>query len=341
MSALAERSPGTRTARIAKRGRAPSARLADSSLSRSVSNARIEESSPCFRRGVILQANAIYSDGRHRAIRRNALQAQKLGRLLVSHTDLFLDKIRGAILQGAKKSGILCGDFERQSDLVRSRFAPGLILDFPSHCFTIGKLRVHERTCITVCYDDSASKVWTRFILSHKPDEPITLDDLILFFNFCDKASSFILKSVPELYLELFRQENASRRKHEIAFDRLGGVEFIGVDSPVITPNLDTNFNSVSKDEARNFFDFYRCLVSKGSIRGYSTVLEQDIDLDMISDFESEFGYRAIFHGIFEQDWAGFLVMSENGRFNRDESFYESGALTAISELATLAARNF
>jgi hypothetical protein len=118
-------------------------------------------------------------------------------------------------------------------------------------------------------------------------------------------------------------------------------VEFIGVDSPVITPNLDTNFNSVSKDEARNFFDFYRCLVSKGSIRGYSTVLEQDIDLDMISDFESEFGYRAIFHGIFEQDWAGFLVMSENGRFNRDESFYESGALTAISELATLAARNF
>src|SRR5206468_3683218 len=102
---------------------------------------------PSYRYGAVLKAVAISSTHK-RALRRDAYQARALGMALVDRKAEIEDAVTSAILSAAAEVGRDVTAIQHLDTEVMSRFAPGLILDFPAHHFTLGSLRIRERSCV-------------------------------------------------------------------------------------------------------------------------------------------------------------------------------------------------
>lgn len=96
------------------------------------------------------------------------------------------------------------------SQSVRSRFAPGLILDLPEINFDSSLGMISIRSCITVCSNGSRSKIWTRFVTADGGKVALSEQDLALF---------------GEAAREICTDINAAiRRLYEFDFDKAAGI---------------------------------------------------------------------------------------------------------------------
>ncbi len=312
-----------------------------------VSFETVAPTTPCYRRGVVLQALSTSSAGR-RPIRRDAFQARSLGLALVQRKDDIDAGIRealrvasGALRMRAHSIGLIDND-------VMSRFAPGLILDFPGHEFHLGRLVVKERTCVTVCYNEAASKIWTRFIISDVEGSPLSSADLSRFFRFCDEASRIARVRTEEIYLEEFRSHY--KGSNPVEFEEIGSLDFVGVDTRVLEFDefVDTDdigpvmgADRIPTDRQDLFSQFFGDNIEAFLPRRFTQKEKSQISRGNIAVFRSEFEYRALYHGIFRPKAVTFLVMSEPGQHVEAFGRPESGALTIISELAARAVGKF
>lgn len=302
---------------------------------------------PCYRRGVVLQAVAISGDSR-RAIRRDAFQARQLGLALVKREGDICAGVRSAIESAGTKLGIEVSSLHLRDHEVMSRFAPGLILDFPSHEFRLGRLTVRERSCVTVCYNEAASKVWTRFIISNLEGETVSSAELASFYSFCDAASTAARANIGRIYLSEFREQYQGSSR--IEFEEIGSVEFVGIDTDLIQfdqfvsadgvgPILGSN--RIPERDKEIFVRFFQSNLELFFPKRFKRAEISAIASDAITVFRSDFEYRALYHGIFREKTVTFLVLSEPGRAVEAYDHRESGALTVISELAARAVGGF
>jgi hypothetical protein len=303
---------------------------------------------PCYRRGAVIQG--VIPSGRNKGpITLDAFQARSLGRALVEDAAAIDKVVTEAIRAVAKSLKIAIGPVKLIRDNVKSRFAPGLILDFPAHEFRIGSLVVRERTCVTVCYNRSASKIWVRFVAVGDDNAKFSLPQLADFFRFCEQASRAGIDAMRALYFEKFKAEVGL--KTTPAFEEIGQIDFLGIDTDhlqfgefMYTDDIGivADASEIPIDKRHIFVEFFReNLVTLFPGRFEPNEIK-GIAPSKVAVFRSEFSYRAIYHGIFRDTAVTFLVMSEPGR-NVPNAVYkrESGALTVISELAARATRQF
>ncbi len=302
---------------------------------------------PCYRRGVVLQAVAVSGESR-RAIRRDAFQARQLGLALVEREGDIRSAVSSAIESAGATLGIEVGSLHLLDHEVMSRFAPGLILDFPAHEFRLGRLTVRERSCVTVCYNEAASKVWTRFIISNVKGGPVSSAELATFFRFCDVASATARTNIERIYLAEFREQYQGSSR--IEFEELGSVEFVGIDTDLIQFDQFVNAEGVGpilgsdnipEKDKQLFVTFFRSNLELFFPRRFKRAEISAIASDAITVFRSDFEYRALYHGIFREKAVTFLVLSEPGVAVKAYDRRESGALTVISELAARAVGGF
>jgi hypothetical protein len=307
----------------------------------------IAPTTPCYRRGVVLQALSTSQAGR-RPIHRNAFQARELGMSLVGRKDDIDAGVRDALKAASEKLKIRCHSVKLLDDDVMSRFAPGLILDFPAHEFQLGRLVVRERTCVTVCYNEAASKIWVRFIVSNVEGSKINAADLSRFFRFCNEASRIARERTEAIYLEEFRSNYPGR--NQVEFEELGAVDFIGVDTLALEFDEFLNTDEIGPvmgsdripaDKQDLFSSFYLENIDSFMPKRFTKEEKSCISRGYIAAFRSEFEYRALYHGIFREKDVTFLVMGEPGQYVEAFKRPESGALTIISELAARAVGNF
>src|ERR1051325_8468717 len=302
--------------------------------------------SPCFRRGAVLQAVDAAEDDRE-PISRNAFQARELGLALVDQAPAIDKAVAETIRISAKELGIRTGAIKLRRAPVRSRFAPGLILDFPQHEFRLGSLPVRERTCVTVCYNQAASKIWIRFVVG-EGDAKISPSQLADFFQFSDAASRAGIDRVRAIYFDLFRKQIGRKA---VEFDELGEIDFVGLDTDCLQfgdylyideVGIVADSDEISPERREVFVSFFQQHLSALFPEKFRENEIRKISEDRVSAFRSEFAYRALYHGIFRERAVTFLVMSEPGG-NVPDDFYggASGALTVISELAARALKEF
>lgn len=307
----------------------------------------VSPTTPCYRRGVVLQALSRSQAGQ-RPIHRNAFQARQLGMSLVERKDDIDAGVRDALKIASENLKIRCHSVKLLDDDVMSRFAPGLILDFPAHEFQLGRLVVRERTCVTVCYNEAASKIWVRFIVSDVEGSKLNAADLSRFFRFCDEASQIARARTEAVYLEEFRSHYPGR--NQVEFQEIGAVDFIGVDT--LAMEFDEFLNTdeigpvmgsdrIPEDRQELFSRFYAENIDSFMPKRFTRAEKSRISQGYIAAFRSEFEYRALYHGIFREKEVTFLVMAEPGQYVEAFKRPESGALTIISELAARAVGNF
>jgi hypothetical protein len=301
---------------------------------------------PCYRRGVVLQAVSLDRDKRT-ILKRNAFEARELGLALAGLAKHIDAAITAGILAAARKVGIKLDSVTLDKEPVRSRFAPGLILDFAGHKIQIGRVTIQERTCVTVCYNESASKIWTRFIVSDVAGGRVTQEEAIQAFRFFAVAAREAMSRMSQIYLRAFIGQHS--KVSNVVFETVGEIDFLGVDTKAFAFHYAASdsvgpimSSSDIPDRDKDIFClYYRELVSAAFPRRIGVQEKQEISPECVSLFRSEFGYCALYHGIFRADSVTFLVMGEPGEMVAEYGRPESGTLTVTAELAAMAVKKF
>jgi len=302
---------------------------------------------PCYRRGAVLQAVST-SGGVKEPIVRDAFQAHELGLELLKQTGAIDKAVAEVIRATGKALGVPVASLKLIKGPVRSRFAPGLILDFPSHEFKLGSLFVRERTCVTVCYNQAASKIWIRFVGRNGGGEAISEMQLVSYFRFCEQAARNGIEAVRAIYFDKFK---AQLGRKSVAFEELGEIDFIGLDTECLhfddllysdSVGIVADASQISPERRSIFASFFRDRLGSFFPGRFKDSDINGISEHKVSAFRSEFAYRALYHGVFRDDSVTFLVLSEPGN-PVPNPYYEreSGALTVISELAARAMTKF
>lgn len=119
--------------------------------------------------------------------------------------------------------GMICelrnhvGDHSRFRDIkitkaqVTGRYAPGIIIDFPTFEITTKAFKLEARLCLTVCLEDNSSKVWCRIRLLDWPGSTdLTLEQIKAFYDYCEVISEHSLKLLIRNYQEDFQEGTKS-----------------------------------------------------------------------------------------------------------------------------------
>ena len=120
-----------------------------------------------FRKGRIVSAIRSSTAGSEapEKITRNVAEARILGRKINARLDSYRQAQRDSMisLEEEKRPSDVMDYGEEKT--IRARFAPGLILDFPSQRIKVGPFELINRTCLTVCLKERQSKIWARFVV--------------------------------------------------------------------------------------------------------------------------------------------------------------------------------
>lgn len=99
------------------------------------------------------------------------------------------------------------------SDRVKTRFSPGLIIDFRSIYLADGNRTLDFRSCLTVCSGKRQSKIWTRCSISAITD-PLMESYLSKVREFahiaCHNLNSLILKKYQDEFIKFTGSEKSS-----------------------------------------------------------------------------------------------------------------------------------
>jgi hypothetical protein len=166
-------------------------------------------------------------------------------------------------------------------------------------------------------------------------------------YRFFQAASREAITRVSQIYLKEFIRQH--KKAEGISFERVGEIDFLGVDTKTFDfgyaasdsfgPIMGSSgIPDIDKDI---FCRFYRNLISAAFPRRFGAEEKQEIAPGCVSLFRSEFGYCALYHGIFRPDSVTFLVMGEPGEMVAEYKRPESGTLTVTAELAAMAVKKF
>lgn len=191
---------------------------------------------PSLRRGVLLQAMVKPpGDEKFRKVTRTARQARQLGLIICGNADDYNVATSDAIEAACSAAGVSFGNFRvKRGDFIRSRYAPGLILDFPSFAFKVDKFKIGGRCCLTICFNDSASKIWTRLVLSEaqgRTPAMVPIGEAKKYFRIGSAICDNLIASIRGLYLRDFK--STLERGSNVNFRKLGNLTFVGIDEPL------------------------------------------------------------------------------------------------------------
>lgn len=124
-------------------------------------------------------------------------ETRLIGMKIINSYTEYLDSAKCCLEEvvGAEK-------FEFDEDL-SAKFLPGLVLDFPRFRFTALNFRVEARFCITICRDDRASKIWSRFMLVrtlNNKTSKVSIDEANVFYDLMASAASPVSNGILKLY---------------------------------------------------------------------------------------------------------------------------------------------
>jgi len=192
---------------------------------------------PSLRRGVLLQAKVKRAGKPPEIVSRSAREARELGLLICEHGDNYNAATERAIGKACSRAGAKFHQFSLMRDeFIRSRYAPGLILDFPSFSFMIDDFKILGRSCLTICFNNSASKIWARLVLSEvtgKADAKITWPEARRYFKIGSEICDNIIINIRSLYLRDFKSTLDDSKNAKVEFKRLGNLTFFGIDEPL------------------------------------------------------------------------------------------------------------
>jgi hypothetical protein len=307
---------------------------------------------PVFRRGLVVRAVRTVNQERE-PVRRNAAEAQQLGQLIAASLDGYLSAINAAFKDIAQKRTVeLKPPSELTDQITRARYAPGLIIDFPAHEATIGDFTIRERTCITVCQDDDASKIWTRLLLVEPGGTAVTSERAGAFFKLCDELADEIISRIRDKYLTNFLAQQINNTGQSIAFDDIGVLDFFGCDiSSLHLTNEDADRAQYSEAQRQNHIELLKRQFSPivHSIFNEPSTMK-NFNLSTSSDIMYCYGGSpkpVLYVALFEPRRAVFLVLSEPGDARtisapkKSDIYRPSGALSAMSTLASAVGREF
>lgn len=153
-----------------------------------------------YRQGMIVSAKAGEADA---DARRSVAEARAIGLAIINQGDAYLEAIKSCISECLPPE--LAGNISiKESDTVRSRFDPGLILDFQKLAVTTKFGELSARTCLTVCSNEMQSKIWTRIVF--RPDNQVlengglSTDQLGLLYSASDRIAAKTNEAIRNLY---------------------------------------------------------------------------------------------------------------------------------------------
>lgn len=300
---------------------------------------------PVLRRGLVVRAVSDAPGGEKATIRRTAEEAQELGRRISDSLQDYMDAITRGIVASAEQMSVSC-DVPREvaHQVARARYAPGLIIDFPQHETTIDGLHVRERTCITICQFEDASKIWTRLLLRGAERKPADEERTRRFFEVANTVSQRVIEEVRAVYERHFREQPSAARA-DAKFEDVGRLDFYGFDQRGLKLPA-----SLSGDQAdATYVDL---LKRRFSPLADSITSSKETKVRLASLTPRDLRYCAgaaskpsLFSVLFEPHRAIFLVLSVAGaaadNLATSDVARPSGALTAMRSLATRVGRQF
>jgi hypothetical protein len=192
---------------------------------------------PSLRRGVLLQARVTRPGKPSEIVSRSAREARELGLLICEHGERYNAATERAIAKACDDAGAKFHQFSLMRDeFIRSRYAPGLILDFPSFSFMIDDFKILGRSCLTICFNNSASKIWARLVLSEvvgQKDAKVTWPKARRYFGIGSAICENVIGRIRALYLRDFKSTLEDSKSIRVEFKKLGNLTFLGIDEPL------------------------------------------------------------------------------------------------------------
>lgn len=193
---------------------------------------------PSLRRGILLQARVKRpGERKYTSESRTAREARELGLLICSNFSEYRAASVLAIGKACGRAGSKFDNFEMgESEFIRSKYAPGLILDFPRFSFTLDEYKILGRCCLTICFNDSASKIWSRLVLSRRGEDApamVPIREAIGYFRTGAAICDGLIAAIRRLYLRDFKTSLNCGSDVRAEFKKVGNLTFLGIDEPL------------------------------------------------------------------------------------------------------------
>ncbi|MEM6477816.1 MAG: hypothetical protein AAF647_02095 [Pseudomonadota bacterium] len=177
-----------------------------------------------YRLGRVVSAHESSTDEK---IHASVSQAWKIGERIIlkrkNYEAAILDSLRSA---GEGDDTVIVEDMKfTEGDRIRSRFAPGLIVDFPQVELGSDFGAITVRTCLTVCSEKRESKLWSR-ATTHFQDQHFSTDWISKFKESAKRLATHLNNSVSTLYQQEFDEVLGRETEFKVA----GNLHLMAVD---------------------------------------------------------------------------------------------------------------
>lgn len=316
-----------------------------------------------FRKGAVVDA-IVKTDTEQNSYHNTVEKSKIIGRSIWDQLELYLDTVKSvsinslhqssdaaeAVFSVAQPSQIELA-WRRPKEL-RSRFAPGLILDFPEIDLTSGEFRAGLRCCLTVCTGDVRSKIWTRFVSkSQNMADLLNGDAAASFYILANTLCSNVNDAIQSLYQEEFNKIE----DREINLTRIGTINIFGLDSGYVelSNNIDMMYDDliwgdgeetevVNQTVAHAFHEAVTC--TKIGFDGLSNDGPDRIDLTQetkLYPFKGRNGAQALFLAQTKEREGNFVgiispLFAEKSAENGNRGNYYSASTGTTAEMAAM-----
>ncbi|HEX5183136.1 MAG TPA: hypothetical protein VFW19_08290 [Allosphingosinicella sp.] len=309
---------------------------------------------PSLRRGILLQAlKRNPGQTGFEPISRSAREARELGLLICSRFEDYQEATKRAVATGCEKAGVPFIGFEvSEKEFVRSRYAPGLILDFPSFAFRIGEYRVMGRCCLTVCFNNSASKIWARIVLSQAGGNipaMVSFAEARRYFRSGSAICKSLIANTRRLYLRDFKDSLGAEPGTHVRFKRKGDLTFLGIDEPleVIEAAIDGAKQRGRRTAARETNELKDKLASLVNVLVENVAAPSDNNYSRpggktgVHVYEPDTGPTGMYLSKIATDSVTLAVASAQSDSTRRDSFRPSSSLAVTKDMASRLAARF
>jgi hypothetical protein len=308
-----------------------------------------------IRRGLLLRAmTGSAADGKAKAVSRTLSDATKLGLQIYENFGAYAEEIESSVRSSLEANGLKCDEFEIHSrDWMRSKYAPGLILDFPRFKFGLGPYKVTGRCCVTICFADSVSKIWSRLVLEDQQQLLVGNNPKVArYFHIGSEMCSDLNEKVQGLYLADFQASIGRQSERHTWFEKVGSLDYFGLDEEPelirIVTSIVEGQSMVDDDQISTLKEHLAFLARASGVpagEGRSERLARV--LKRLHPYTGEEGQQALFAADVQDSSASFFLASarldpfdaeQQERLGRARN---SSALDSIQELATMLATKF
>lgn len=307
------------------------------------------------RRGILLRAMARHSsDDIFVGATRSLSEATQLGLKIYDNFDAYSERMQSIVESFLDDKDVKYGKFSiSRKEEMRSKYAPGLILDFPRFELSLGPYHVTGRCCITICFADSVSKVWSRLIMEDLDNKLIDQEDEIArYLHIGSEICGKLNDEVQKLYFADFDAHTKRSDEVELSFDRVGSLDYYGLDEePELIEGVTNIVEGDPQIDDRQISKLKKHLTFLAhATKSPSDDAEKRHLARIVNDlhaFTGEQGQQALFAADVEESAVSFFVASGRlapfspkmqQQYNRARN---SSALDTIQELATLLATKF